>query len=468
MAATHSFSSEEQPAAASSQEQTLLLTELASGGEAVGRLADGRVVFVPGGAPGDEVTVRLTELHRSYGRAQLLRVLVPGPHRVVPACPLAVGAQVRRTEDSSPPGDACGGCPLMHVDLQAQHAAKQQWVERALRHSGAEVLPIRGPTPPLGYRVRARLLVRAGQLTFASARSHRGVPVQSCPVLEPNLEAILVGEGQGIAAALGEGGTLSGLVGGASGVPAVHLSAQLAPGGRLGVVRTWLQALVQSGRIVGATLSVPPPAKAQVFGAPAVNLAACLPDDPAAALWASADGFAQASAAGHEALPQLVAEMVATPPGGGRWPRLLELYAGSGNLTRALQPLADRIVAIEGDAAAATRLRRLPGCAEPGHAATGTQVIAEPVEQALAGLLRQGARFEVAVLDPPRAGARAVLAALSRLSLRRVVYVSCDAMTLGRDLVELRAAGLRPARVQPLDLMPHTAQVECVAVLDAS
>ena len=98
-------------------------------------------------------------------------------------------------------------------------------------------------------------------------------------------------------------------------------------------------------------------------------------------------------------------------------------------------------------------------------AATPVEVVSAPVERALAA--RAGTRFDVAVLDPPRTGARAALAALARLAVRRVVYVSCDAMTLGRDLMELRAAGLRPRSVQPLDLMPHTAQVECVAVLDA-
>jgi 23S rRNA (uracil1939-C5)-methyltransferase len=81
--------------------------------------------------------------------------------------------------------------------------------------------------------------------------------------------------------------------------------------------------------------------------------------------------------------------------------------------------------------------------------------------------VRQGARFDVAVLDPPRTGAREALPWLSRLAVRRVVYVSCDAMTLGRDLGVLAAAGLKPRTVQPLDLMPHTAQLECVALLDA-
>lgn len=457
----------EGPEAEPSGTQTLTLHELASGGEAVGRLADGRVVFVPGGAPGEEVTVALTTAHRSYVRAQLVQVRSASPHRVTPPCPLAAGFSTSASGSASgaqPRDAACGGCPLMHVERTAQLQAKQEWVRRAVRHSGADVLPILAPTPPLSYRVRARLLVREGRLGFASARSHRGVEVTRCPVLEPNLEAILLGEGQKIAAALGEGGTLSGLVGDEAGRPAVHLWVQLAPGGRAAAVRSWLQSLLAAGRIAGAGLSGAA-ADVEHFGAPCVNLSdrRALP----APLWASADGFAQASAAGHHALPLLVAKLVATPNGGGLWPRLVELYAGSGNLTRALRPLAEHIVAIEGDAAAAGRLRRLvsDACAAPAQARV--EVVAAPVERALAALFRQGARFDVAVLDPPRTGARAALLTLARLAVRRVVYVSCDAMTLGRDLAELRAAGLRPRSVQPLDLMPHTAQVECIAVLDA-
>ena len=448
-----------------SVEQALALHELAAGGEAVGRLADGRVVFVPGGAPGEEAAVALTAVHRTYARAQLLRVLSPSPDRVVPPCPLAASAPAPN-QDAPLADAACGGCPLMHVERAAQLRAKQEWVFRALRHSGAVVLPIQAPTSELGYRVRARLMVRQGQLSFASARSHRGVPIRRCVVLEPNLEAVLLGKGQAIAAALGEGGTLAGLLGGGQGTPAVHLSVQLAPGGRIGVVRTWLQRLLQEKHIGGAKLFAAMPAdgsgEAEVFGEPAVNLAA----DGEPPLWAGADGFAQASAAGHHELPRLVAELVGAAADGGRWPRLIELYAGSGNFTRALQPLADHIVAIEGDAAAASRLRRLLERGSPASAAAVT-VVAESAERALARLLREGERFDIAVLDPPRTGARSVLAALTRLAVRRVVYVSCDAMTLGRDLVELRAAGLRPRSVQPLDLMPHTAQVECVAVLDA-
>jgi 23S rRNA (uracil1939-C5)-methyltransferase len=90
----------------------------------------------------------------------------------------------------------------------------------------------------------------------------------------------------------------------------------------------------------------------------------------------------------------------------------------------------------------------------------------EPVEVALQRLVAAGAQFPTVVLDPPRAGAREAMGWLPRLGAERVIYVSCDAMTLARDLTTLTGLGYRPRYVQPLDLMPHTAEIECVAVCD--
>lgn len=438
----------------------LTLTELAAGGEAVGRLASGAgdaasgdaraglVVFVPGGAPGERAVVRLEAPRKGYARAELLRVLTPGPDRVEPACPHARP-------------DACGGCPLMHLARPAQLGAKEAWVRRALRNCGAEVLPILAPTPELGYRVRARLSVRGGRLGFASGRSHRGVAIERCVVLEPTLDAVLFGRAPAIAAALGEGATLAGLVGRHAGVPAVQLAITLGVGARRQAVQAWLAGLLREGTIAGALLD------GELFGAAQLDVEATEADATLGPLYGTADGFAQASEAGQGLLPRLVAASVGRPPKAlatgpdGRWPRLIELYAGSGNLTRALRPLASELVAIEGEPAATRRLEALRPQLAP------IEIRTAPVERAVAELARAGARFDVAVLDPPRAGAKEALAALATLGLRRVVYVSCDVMTLARDLQTLDRAGLRPKTVQPLDLMPHTAQVECVAVLDA-
>ncbi len=392
------------------------------------------MVFVPGGAPGEVVDVSLDELKKGYVRATLRKVVQPSPHRVTPACRLAA------------PG-RCGGCPLMHISAFAQHEAKQDWVMRAVRHSGAEVLPLVTPTPPLGYRIRAKLGVERGQLSFSLSRSNERQLVPSCAVLRSELSEVLFGPLDPLLSVVGTGGTVAALCGTSHQKPAVHLAVELGPSGQRAKAEKALKALVDSGVLAGAVLLD------QVFGEASLAL-----DNEGVPLSASADGFAQASEAGHTVLPKLVRDAVGQ--GFAKPPAVLELYAGSGNLTRALCSVASQVVAIEGEPRAAARLAQLQ------QQLDNLTVHAAPVEKALPQVMRRQPTFDVVVLDPPRGGARQVVAQLGALRARRLVYVSCDAMTLGRDLVELRQHGYTPKTVLPLDLMPQTAEVECVAVLD--
>jgi 23S rRNA (uracil1939-C5)-methyltransferase len=338
----------------------------------------------------------------------------------------------------------------MHVSREAQLRAKHSWTSRAVRHSGAEVLPMLAPTPPLYYRLRVRLGVTDGQLSFAKARSLGRQPISQCLVLRPELSAVLFAHTTRLAELLGSGGAIAGLVGMHEGRPRVQLAVELAAGKSRAPVLAELRRLIADKIIVGAILGE------EILGVATLDIGEDL-----GPLDASADGFAQASAPGHSLLPKLVCAAVAE--GWTRPPSILELYAGSGNLTRALLGLGGAITAVEGEPRAAARLQAL---ADTVKAAAPLTVQAVSVEKALPALLREGLRADVIVLDPPRSGARSILPMLGALSARRIVYVSCDAMTLGRDLEALKDFGYKPRTVQPIDLMPHTAEVECVAVLD--
>ncbi len=421
---------------------TVSLASLAALGEAVGRLPEGRVVFVPGGAPGDLAEVELVEQRKGYARGRLLRVISPGPGRVTPACPLSSGR--------------CGGCPWMHVDRQGQLAAKEELVRGALRHTGAEVLPILAPTPDLHFRIRARLVLRGGRLGFQAARSHDVLDLVDCPAMVPALASALSLAAARLRQCLGEEGTLSGVVGAGD---AVHLAAAVGRGGDRAGTEAALRALVDEGHgmVVGASLSGWHPGAGRAslsgwhHGAAAVDVGGA-----AGTLWASGDSFAQASEAGHGELLTQVQRALGSP-GEGVWPRVLELYAGAGNLTRAIRSRAGGVVAVESDPVAAARLGAL----------SGVKVLSRQAEQAVLSLRDAGERFDAAVLDPPRTGAAAVMGLLSALGVRRVVYVSCDPMTLGRDLTALRGHGFAVRWAQPIDLLPHSAHVEIVALAEA-
>ena len=149
---------------------------------------------------------------------------------------------------------------------------------------------------------------------------------------------------------------VAGLQGSFAGQAAVHLAVRLGLGGDPEAVWDWLQQLLSDGVIVGAVLDD------QRLGEPAIDIGA-----PGSTLWAAADGFAQACEAGHTRLPALVADaalglLTNQPEASSQTPplsHLTELYAGSGNLTRALRPLTRKLLAVEGDADATQRLRRL-------------------------------------------------------------------------------------------------------------
>ncbi len=141
--------------------------------------------------------------------------------------------------------------------------------------------------------------------------------------------------------------------------------------------------------------------------------------------------------------------------------RILELYAGSGNLTRMLLDAAASVIAVD------TRPGR-----QLGHSHLRWQV--GPVEEVVADLVGRGAggagmdrlELDLVVLDPPREGARAALDSIAALGAPRVVYVSCDPATLARDLDRLAQLGYRAVRAGAIDLMPQTSHVEVVVSLE--
>jgi 23S rRNA (uracil1939-C5)-methyltransferase len=116
-------------------------------------------------------------------------------------------------------------------------------------------------------------------------------------------------------------------------------------------------------------------------------------------------------------------------------------------------------VAVEGDAAAVARLRK-----NVRHPRWELQ--AEPVARAVERLLRLQQQFAVVVLDPPRAGAAEAIAGVARLGAARLVYVSCDPMTLARDVQALMPLGYRARQAWPVDMMPHTSHVEVVCLIE--
>jgi 23S rRNA (uracil1939-C5)-methyltransferase len=409
------------------REVTVEIDGLAMGGDAVGRqrdpagaesASDGRATFVPLAAPGERVRVRID---REKGRAawgELTAIERPGPERVAPPCPLFGN---------------CGGCQWQHVSIEAQRAAKKALVERAL---GIAVPPVRAVGPEFGYRDRAKLTVgKAGSLGFHARRSHDIVDLGDpprCPLFGPELARALPAL-RALARGMAPGIELD-VQAGAEGV---HLNVVRADAVSAAHARREMNRLNEAG-IVGLSLAGKP-----TLGRAEVDVAE--PGSPPLAI--PAGGFAQVGRAANAALVAAVLEAVGPEPG-----ILLEMYAGSGTFTRHL--VADlgrggrgRVFACDGDPAAVERGRR--------NVPSATWSARPPADSP-----------DTVVLDPPREGAdRAHLTAAIR-ARRRIVYVSCDPQTLGRDARHLKADGFRLVQALALDLMPQTFHVEVVATFE--
>lgn len=414
-------------------EVELRLESLAFGGAAVGRY-EGRAVFVPFGAPGDLVRVRLSEPHARWARAELIEVLEPGAARRLPACPLA---------------GRCGGCPWQQVDYAAQLAAKREILGRALRRVAPPTIEFVAAPEELHYRRRVRLHWQRGpsgfRLGFRGWRSRELIDVEACPLLVPALGRALGRLRAALAVGPVASGTLAVLAGAEH---ACHFSLRVARGGAAGGAPWrgdgWLGDGIVGGLVTEANGAT------HALGLPDVAL------DPRG-LRAHAACFTQAHAAQDAALAARVQALSAVAAGRA----VLELYAGCGNLTAALGQHAASVLAVESDAAAVALLGR-----NRARIGAALELRAQGAAEAVRELAAQRAVFPLILLDPPREGARELIEGLAQLGAERILYVSCDPLTLARDLSALAPQGYRATSVVALDTMPQTHHFEVLAALE--
>ena len=161
----------------------MTIQKLAAGGDGLGHLDDGRVVFVAGALPGETVTVRLTQSKKDYAKAVVVSFLVESDHRVTPPCP-----EIAR---------GCGGCGWQHIRADAQLAMKADVLIDALRRTArlndADVR-LGAAVSPWGYRTSMRPAVRPdGRLGLRAESSHDVVDLHSCMVAHPLLEQLMAG-----------------------------------------------------------------------------------------------------------------------------------------------------------------------------------------------------------------------------------------------------------------------------------
>ncbi len=418
----------------------VLLTGLTREGEAVGQvlapLPDASVpateagesppqtLHVPGGIPGERVMVSVEEMPPRKGRrgrrkrplpprVTLLEMLERSPWRVAPPCPHF---------------GSCGGCQFQHIDYAHQLQIKREMVAELLEREGGfadpPVLPTLACAVPWRYRNQMRFSVnREGQIGLTARGSHRLIPLNDCPIAHESINRAL---------------------------KILAETPQPRP-----------QVLVRCGVNTGQLLLQPAPApeirerlEAAGFDVREEDMEEAL---AGARFRIRPSSFFQTNTAQAEQMAALVTRGLALGPD----MTVADAYCGVGTFALLLAPYARRVIGIE-ESASAVRdaLWNVRDAANVQIIQGKTELVLPTLAETIDGL----------VLDPPRQGCqRPVLDALAERRIPRLVYVSCDPATLARDLKYLcaTASAYNLLSVQPLDMFPQTAHIECVAVLRA-
>jgi len=400
----------------------ILVTGLASSGEGVGRLVDGRVVFVEDAAVGDRVVLTAIEDRGRYLRAKIGRLEESSQDRVEPRCPHVGG---------------CGGCSWQHLDYASQLKAKATIVIDALERiaridvpPGLELVP--SPSP-FGYRARARWVEAEGGVGYRVRGSRRSSPVEQCPVLVPSAQAALARQ------------------------VALRSEQTEKPAGGRRRDREWV---VTAGSAGEALVSDARPRSRR--GGRDRREGAVQIDLLGESLRVSGRSFLQGNALLWEPLAEAVRTACIGAVEEVSEMRFVELYCGVGFFTIPLARMGATGVVLESDPGA---LRDLAGNLRHAKLQDRVEVLSGRAEVRgdLAERLR---RTDVLLVDPPRAGLEArVRAAIGSARPPRVVYLSCNPATLARDLGELGSAGYQLSGLQAFDLFPQTPHVETLAEL---
>jgi 23S rRNA (uracil1939-C5)-methyltransferase len=429
------------------QSHEIEITDLSHDGRGVARI-DGKTVFVAGALPGERAVVRVTTRHRNFDEARVETLLTRSAERIEPRCPHF---------------GTCGGCALQHLPAAAQIAAKQRALAENFERIG-KVAPERWLDPlsdeAWGYRRKGRLSVKwvakKGKVLvgFREDNPRFVADLSVCYTLLPEV-------GQRIAAI----GELVNSLEAKSTIAQVEISAG---DDTVALVFRNLQPLSESDM-----------AKLVAFGQQHDLAVLLQPGGPASlyALWpqdvrlsfriADADveiafeplDFVQVNAGMNRKMIARALDLLDPTSSDS----VLDLFCGLGNFTLPVARRAGNVVGVEGEAGLVARARANALANGIGNAEFAAADLA--ADQRSAPWATRD--YDKLLLDPPRSGAAAVLEYLPRKSTRRVVYVSCHPGSLARDAGTLvQQHGFKLAAAGVMDMFPHTAHVESIALFE--
>ena len=449
-----------------SRDEWLKVESIDLDAQGVARNAEGKVVFIEGALPGEEAQVQVGRSKNAWEQGVMTAMRHESSQRVRPGCPhfgLHAGA--------------CGGCKMQHLDAAAQVAVKQRVLEDNLQHLGKlrpeqMLRPIQGPT--WGYRYRARLSIRhvvkkgTVLIGFHERKSRYRADMQVCPVLPPKISAMLMP----LRALIGRMAQRDRL-------PQIELAiGQQQDGMVIALVLRHLEPLVDGDRALlrefaaehGVQWWLQPkgPDTVQLLDEGGPALAYDLPEFGITMPFKPTD-FTQVNHHINGVLVGRALRLLAPTPG----ERVIDWFCGLGNFTLPIATRAREVLGVEGSELLVQRSR--DNALRNGLADKASFAARNLFELTPDDLVAYG-HADKWLVDPPREGAFALVKALADLQVapqagwappKRIVYISCNPATLARDAgLLVHQGGYRCSAAGAVNMFPHTAHVESMAVFD--
>ena len=435
---------------------TAVIDGYSSEGLGIARV-NGAVVFVPHAVRGEEIDLRITKVMKTSCAGEIVKIHNPSPERMEPECPYA---------------GKCGGCAYRHLTYPEELWAKRQRVQDALTRIGGldlTVEEILGAKNPEHYRNKSQCPVGAdGSIGFFQARTHKVVPIRRCLIQTEAADrtAQAVGEwmrrykisaydettGKGLVRHVcvrvnRKGESLCCVVVNGNKVPREPELAAYVTAAVPHTVGVLLNSNTRRGNVVlGDKYRT-------LFGRNYLMDTLC-----GLEFKLSMPSFYQVNRAQAEVLYRKAVEFAALT---GK-ETVLDLYCGAGTITLCMARHCKQAIGAE----------IVPEAIDDAwqnaksNGVENVEFFCGDAKETAAELARRGLRPDVICVDPPRKGlAPEVVEAAAAMSPRRIVYVSCDPATLGRDVKRFAEHGYTAVRAAAVDLFPRTAHVETICLL---
>jgi 23S rRNA (uracil1939-C5)-methyltransferase len=406
-----------------SQSIEIHLEKLTYGGDAMGRLSDGRAIFVPFGLPGELVRVELTEDKKNFARGKIIEVVKSAPERIQPRCKHF---------------GICGGCHYQNLSYENQLKAKTEILRDQLQRIGKIENPPVKPmvASPLAWNYRNHVqfhLTAEGKLGFVNAKGNSVFPIEECHLPETSIDSFWRAlqfesnkDVERVSLRAGQDEELMVILESESPeTPEIEIEADVS------VAHVFDdQLVVIAGRdyfsvnILGKDFKV------------------------------SATSFFQVNT---KMAGKMVEHLLTQLPITNH--QLLDVYCGVGLFSKFFAPKCKLVIGVESSESAcedfAVNLDEFEN----------VELYEGAAEDVLPGLTGRFDSTSIMIVDPPRAGIeRHALDAIIEIKPQVIAYVSCDPSTLARDAARLISGGYQLTEVTPFDLFPQTYHIESISI----